>query len=381
MSICVGALTLGERIVANLFVEWRRRVDTFSHRAMAAYTEELPDYRRILADPKARAEMVDFGVFVRGRTVDIVAEDSAFTGKDLDTLVEAGRERGAAGISPAAHQHALVLHASLTLREVHEAARPQDVEDLMHTLRTLPSVGVAAQAAYTRGFLQGQRNRLPLVDRVQVLVDLLIAGNPMAAALATDLAMSVPERWVVLVALRETPGDAADLLARHWVPLSWRHGELIALVGADGTRSARERALSLAQDLGQVAVGAAEGTDLAATLEQARQVCAVAPPGRVYYPNDLFAELAVAQVPAVDGWLRDVARRLTDGPHLVSTLDAFYRNSLGRTLAAAELNIHPRTLDYRLRRVQELTGLEPASVRGVRILSTAVTRVLSGAWA
>jgi hypothetical protein len=363
----------------DLFVEWRRRVDTFSHRAMAAYTEELPDYRRILADPKTRAEMVDFGVFVRARTVDIVAEDSAFTGSDLDTLVEAGRERGAAGISPASHQHALVLHASLTLREVHEAARPQDVEDLMHTLRTLPSVGVAAQAAYTRGFLQGQRNRLPLVDRVQVLVDLLLAGDPMAAALATDLAMGVPARWVVLVARtpRETP---AELLARHWVPLSWRHGELIALVGADGTRSARERALSLAQDLGQVAVGAAEGSDLAATLEQARQVCAVAPPGRMYYPNDLFAELAVAQVPAVDGWLRDVARQLADGPQLVPTLDSFYRNSLGRTLAAAELNIHPRTLDYRLRRVRELTGLEPASVRGVRILSTAVARVLSGAW-
>jgi sugar diacid utilization regulator len=103
-------------------------------------------------------------------------------------------------------------------------------------------------------------------------------------------------------------------------------------------------------------------------------------PGPVHFRTDLFAELGVAQVPSVDRWLRELACRLAAGPDLVTTLDAFYRNDMGRTRTAAALCIHPRTLDYRLQRVHELTGLDPVSVRGVRILSTAVTRVLAGAW-
>jgi sugar diacid utilization regulator len=133
-------------------------------------------------------------------------------------------------------------------------------------------------------------------------------------------------------------------------------------------------------------VGAAEGDaeGFADALAQARQVCRVAPltvrPDTVHYRADLFAELGVSRVPPVDEWLRDVGQRLTAGPHLVATLDAFYRNKMTRTLTAASLGIHPRTLDYRLNRVRELTGLDPVSVRGVRILSTTVTRVLAGAW-
>jgi DNA-binding PucR family transcriptional regulator len=64
----------------------------------------------------------------------------------------------------------------------------------------------------------------------------------------------------------------------------------------------------------------------------------------------------------------------------VTTLDAYYRSDMNRLLTAASLHIHPRTLDYRLRRVRELTGIEPGSTHGVRVLSTAVARMLAGAW-
>ncbi len=95
---------------------------------------------------------------------------------------------------------------------------------------------------------------------------------------------------------------------------------------------------------------------------------------------DVFVELAVADVPFVDAWLRTVARRLEPGPDLLRTLDAYYRHDMSRGSTAEALNVHPRTLDYRLRRVRELTDLDPGSTHGVRVLSTAVTRSLSGAW-
>ncbi|MDH6214484.1 helix-turn-helix domain-containing protein [Streptomyces pseudovenezuelae] len=101
---------------------------------------------------------------------------------------------------------------------------------------------------------------------------------------------------------------------------------------------------------------------------------------RPHTMEDTFVELAVADAPPIDTWLRTMARQLEPGPDLITTLDAYYRSDMNRRRAAATLNVHPRTLDYRLNRVLRLTGIDPASTRGVRILSTLVARRLAGAW-
>jgi sugar diacid utilization regulator len=50
---------------------------------------------------------------------------------------------------------------------------------------------------------------------------------------------------------------------------------------------------------------------------------------------------------------------------------------MNRAATAAALHIHPRTLDYRLRRVRDVTGVDPGSTAGVRLLSATVTRSLA----
>jgi len=388
--------------MGDLFAVWRSRVEMISLRVVDAYVAELPDYRRIVADPRARAELEDLMVFARGRTVDLATEGKQFTDDDLETVAAGGRVYGAAGVSPAAQRRAVLIHTKLTLRELYEAAGSHDIDNLMRVLRWYAPQSRAVQAAYARGFLQGQQAHLPVADRVRVLAGLLLTRDAMATELATSLAMTVPVRCVVLVVRTPSalPGHAdpprteivTDLLARYWIPMSWEEREeFVALVGADGPVCAEDRALAVARDFGQLVelpcvAGAAVGdiSELDGTLAQARQVCQVAPidllPGTVYYRTDLFAELGVARVPQVEAWLREVADRLGTGPHLVPTLAAFYHTNMSRMLTAAALGIHPRTLDYRLRRVHELTGLDPVSVRGVRILSTTVTRALAGAW-
>jgi hypothetical protein len=402
VTIYGGRDSMSWGTMGDLFDAWRSHVDMNSRRAVDTYVRELSEYRRIAADPGARTALLDFTVYLRERTVALATENKTFTGADLEVVAAAGRERGAAGITPAAHWQALLLHATLTMRDVHEAAGPHDIDNLMRALRWLPAQGSVAQAAYTRGFLQGQQAHLPVADRVRMLAGMLLTADPMAAELATSLAMTVPVRCAVLVVrIPAAPrGHAdppraevvADLLARYWTPMSWEAPEeFVALVGADGPVSAEDRALAVARDFGQLvklpcAVGAGIGDigELAGTLERARQVCRVAPldrlPATVYYRTDLFAELGVALVPRVGEWLRDVASQLAGGPQLVPTLAALYRTGMSRTLTAAAVGIHPRTLDYRLRRVQELTGLDPVSARGVRILATTVNCVLSGCW-
>lgn len=381
--------------MADFFAQWRSRLDVNSRRAVATYTAELTDFRRMANNQKEHSAMLDFAVFLRERTVALVAEDRPFTEDDLNTMAEAGRDRAVAGISPAAQRHVQLIHTTLTLREVDEAATPRDVDDVMHTMRWLAPQGMAAQAAYTRGHLLGQESCRPLVDRVRMLANLLLTDDVMASALSANLAMPMSGTCVVTVvrtAAKEPVTEVLeDLVARHWTPLMWEKPEEFVAVLTDGPTPAEDRALAVARDFSErlglpCAVGAAHGTvgELGVAFAQAQQVCQVAPvrrrPDVVHFRTDLFAELGVARAPAIDRWLCQVARQLAAGTDLVFTLDSFYRNNMSRTMTASELNIHPRTLDYRLCRAHELTGLDPVSVRGVRILSTTVNRTMSGDW-
>ncbi|MFI7121787.1 helix-turn-helix domain-containing protein [Amycolatopsis sp. NPDC049868] len=339
--------------------------------------------------------MLDFAVFLRRRTIALVAEDLPFTDADLSFITAVGRERAASGISFAAQRDVLRLHHSLTLREVDEAAGRHDLDDVMRTLAWWPAQGLAAPAAYTRGYLLGQGTILSEVDRVWQLTSLVVADDPAAAELAGILAVPVPDRPLVVVC--RVPGEtrlpddgpsrtevSRQLLSRQRIPLRWAEpGEFVAVV-ADAAAAAR-----VVEDFGEsaglpAAVGASHATrgGVAAAFTAARELSRVAPvrtaPGTVHYLTDLFAEVGAIRLPPVDGWLREVAARLAIGPRLVGTLDALYRNDMSRLRTAGALNIHPRALEYRLRRVRDLTGLDPVSVRGVRVLSTVVNRALAG---
>ena len=375
--------------MADLFNSWRDRVDTNSSRAVDVYAQKLPDFRTMTDDSGKRAAMLDFQVFLRKRTVALVTENKPFSDADLTLIALAARNRAENGLSLASQRHALLIHTSLTLKEVHEAASPHGLDDVMHALASLPALGLAAQNAYTKGFLAGQETVLSVVDRVQQLTRMLLTDDPIAADMAAGLAMNPPGECLVTVVRTPAgpPGRAdilQDLLSRHWTPICWvEPDEFVALV-PDG-----------AQDVGVVqdfvdrvgspcAIGASRGRigELAGTFARARQVSRAAPvrpgPSAVHHLTDVFPEIGAARIPPVDRWLRELAEVLATGPHLVATLDALYRNDLARTQTAAVLHIHPRTLEYRLRRVHELTGLDPVSVRGVRILSTTVNRVLAG---
>jgi len=165
--------------------------------------------------------------------------------------------------------------------------------------------------------------------------------------------------------------------------------------GSGGAGTVRPPAVpaDLVQDFAQAvghlcAVGTAGAplSGLADALGRARRISRAAPLRptsarlRSHTLADVFVELAVADVPFVDTWLRTVARRLAPGPDLLLTLDAYYRHDMNRGPTAEALNVHPRTLDYRLRRVRELTDIDPGSTHGVRILSAVVVRSLSGGW-
>jgi PucR C-terminal helix-turn-helix domain len=387
--------------MGDLFRLWSQRVGDNARRAVDAYQEELLEYRNLAAQPRMRAEMLDFAVFLRRRTVDLAAHSAPFPDDDLDLMAAMGRQRGEKGLTLTAQRQVLLLHTRLTLREVYEAAGPNDIDATMHALAWLAPAGLAAQGAYTRGWLDGQQRTLPTVAQVRLLTAMLLADDVAAAELARGLHMPVPNHALATV-IRVASGAAGPdqaardelagtLLKAYWIPITWQDPhEVVALIPSGPTvrSTATDRALALAREIADMlgrpcAVGTAPGTvhALGEAVALARQVSRAAPvqavPRHVYGVTDVFAELGAARLPEVEQWMQSVAQQLTGGPDLVATLDAYYQQDMNRLRTAAALCIHPRTLDYRLARVRELTGLDPGSTRGVRVLSTAVARILA----
>jgi len=385
--------------MGDLFRLWSQRVTDNAKRAVDAYQEELLEYRNLAGRPRARSEMLDFAVFLRRRTVDLAADSAPFPDEDLEFMAAMGRQRSEQGLTLTAQRQVLLLHTRLTLREVYEAAGPSDIDATMHTLAWLAPAGLAAQGAYTRGWIEGQRT-LPIVAQVRLLTAMLLTDHAGAAALAHGLHMSVPDHVLATVVRvgGESPGPdealrnefAGVLLNKHWVPLSWQDPhEVVALIpNAPSGQAATDRVLALAGEVAELvgrpcAVGIAPGRIHAfgSAVALARQVSEVAPmravPRQAYAVTDVFAELGAARLAEVGQWLQALAAQLTSGPDLVTTLDVYYQHDMSRVRSALALSIHPRTLDYRLTRVRELTGLEPGSTRGVRVLSTAVAWILA----
>ena len=156
-------------------------------------------------------------------------------------------------------------------------------------------------------------------------------GHVLDAAPAED-----PQRalWLALK-IREAHGD------RVWVSVAWRPREDL-----DGAVREVEDVL--------------------------RAVCALKRGPGVYRLDDVAVECAVANSPEVSRHLAKLIVPVVTQPDLLKTLEALIAADGNRARAASELIIHRSTIDYRLRRIEYLTGHSPTQVRGLQTLCTAL---------
>ncbi|WP_280295879.1 PucR family transcriptional regulator [Nocardia abscessus] len=69
---------------------------------------------------------------------------------------------------------------------------------------------------------------------------------------------------------------------------------------------------------------------------------------------------------------------LDDHPELLQTLRSYISNNLNRQRTARSLQIHTNTVDYRLKRISQLTGLDPTTTSGVwQLRSALIARTFS----
>lgn len=91
-----------------------------------------------------------------------------------------------------------------------------------------------------------------------------------------------------------------------------------------------------------------------------------------YQLDDLAMEYAASRTPAVASRLVALIQPVVARPRLQETLEALIAADGNRARAAERLFIHRSTIDYRLRSIEELTGLAPYGLRGLQTLSTAL---------
>src|SRR5262249_47293313 len=139
------------------------------------------------------------------------------------------------------------------------------------------------------------------------------------------------------------------------------------------------RHLADAQSLPLAAVAPAQSRDhLRGALDEARTVMQVVRlldyPRDIYQIDDVPVEASLMRSPDLAAIL---AARLAplngSGAPLIETLRVSLESSQDRRDAASTLYIHPNTLDYRLRRIRELTGLSPTVPRDIQMLGRAFT--------
>ena len=242
---------------------------------------------------------------------------------------------------------------------------------------------VYARAAESRGSWDARLQAL--------LVDALLRGDAPDEVTSRAAALGWDDRTPVAVAVGRSPGGDASAILHSVHRLARRagvevfggvHGNRLVLVigGAGDPLAATERLLPGFGE-GPVVVGPAlpsladAGESARAALAAFRAAPAWPSAPRPVASSDLLPERALAGDPEARRALRQeiFAALVRAGGELLETLDAFFAAGGVLESAARSLYVHPNTVRYRLRRVGEVTGLNPLTARDGYTLRLALT--------
>ena len=280
-------------------------------------------------------------------------------------------------------------------------AEPDEVGDLLATVPALLQFLSAAVPAVAASYLTEQQAlHAERREAGRALVAALLTGRE-SEPLAERIGLELSSHHVV-VAIRvepPPPSDGGDArLAAHALVRRLR-AELpphaLSALDHDGgtvllptTADALDQELTDAADLvGRLhtaaGIGLVGGIAAAETREDiptaARQAADIAelvqklgrPPG-AYVLDDVLLEYQLCRPGPGRKRLARVMDRLAEHPDLLHTLRVFINSDHNRHRTADSLHLHRNTLNYRLRRVTELTGYNPADPADIRLLAASL---------
>ena len=391
---------------APLYARVQRMVPKLARRMVDTFVAEIPLYAQL---PQEQLHGEILGITTSNLRLFFAAlrEGRSLSGDELAEIKTSAARRAEERVPLDAVLTAYHVGGRIGWQALVEAARPEDTGALVaageRVLIYVQEVAAAVAAAYLeeQQIIYGEER-----DARRGLASALLSGEP-ADALVARLGTRIAPAYVVVVMQFGAHPDEADagvggaVAARRKVrrvqsALDEFAGEtvlglleatsgaaLVPTTTADAAALADrvpELVASLQRSAGaDVLAGAAPAvgvSDVVRAAAQANDVVRLArrldlPPGG-YLLRDVLLEYQLTRPSDALEALRGLLDPIDRNPDLPRTLEVYLAHDLDRRRTAAELHVHPNTLDYRLRRVVELTGLDPSTSRGLQLLGAAL---------
>jgi hypothetical protein len=349
---------------------------------VASFREQIAGYRR-LPTPVIAQQILD----VARRNVELcfqsIADGREPTTADLEPFMLSARDRAGEGMPLEDLLHAYRLGGRLGWLAIVEAAEADERESLIIAAERLMHYVDAVSAAVAQAYLDERQQVVSEEERgARDLFDALLADAPVHTRLETlaerrAFALTNSYRPFVL----RLPGSSSRRHAE--VASALRRERVLALTEGDRVAGLLPpTAEPPAPGKGLIVVGALTARGgLGAEIDELRVIAELAEArgvlGRVD-PQEFALELLLLAAPrhaaAIAHRVIDPLRIAEAGrsTELLTTLDEFLDCGLDRRRTAERLHVHPNTLDYRLKRIRELTALDLRNPQHVAVLVLAL---------
>ncbi|MFB8001491.1 PucR family transcriptional regulator [Nocardia sp. NPDC056000] len=287
-----------------------------------------------------------------------------------------------------------------------ESAEPSDAADLAAFTEHLFAFIGEVSAVLAETYIDSEQSAYsgdPLARRA--LCAALLKGDP-AEELAIRADITLVDRYdVVALQIRSEEGisgPGAMLGARHRLRLAQQAFDHFAggpvlntfdgisgvvllaaeTVDVDQSGDAIEQLIATLERQFHIDTHAAVCRDIVraeipASGDTCRQVAEIAQllgrPSGLYRPDDFLLEQQITRPGPARERIAALLIPLREHPHLLETLEMHVQyGGADRKTAADKMFIHPNTFSYRLRRVAELTGVDPLQPNGFRLHAAAM---------
>ncbi|BDU05112.1 PucR family transcriptional regulator [Nocardia cyriacigeorgica] len=308
-----------------------------------------------------------------------------------------------AGVSVEAIQHA--VHEGLILAFDHVATRDRSGAEsvpVAEVARMFVEIANRIALAISEAYLDEIRSSRR--ESIDALASAVMAGTA-TAAMARDYGVPLAENYLVFAIEIGAQGDESDprldpriiahrKLRRVRAEISrWcGDGALMSLTSRGGTLLIPEARLDttdaewFVEAISAAAQAPVRATFLPATIdsipETVEHVDAMLHIIRrmrrvgLHHFGDLYLEYQLTRPGAARDRLAAVLDPLDEQPVLLQTLLTHLETEAARLRTAKALHMHPNTVDYRLERIAEVTGLDPRNPEGLwRLRSAAIARL------
>ncbi len=348
------------------------RVDTgaVARRMVDRFRTEIDAYRRLPAET-VRGPIADISRHNLELFFTTLLEQREPREDELGPFRESARRRAAEGLPLEDLLHAYRLGGRLGWEALIEAASTEEQAALLGLVASLMSYVDRVSDVVTETYHDERRHLMSSEERRLLdLFDAIVNAAPLDAdqrELAGELGLSGADGYrPFAVTLAGASVNAHSQLAA-----SVRSRGVFALTEGErliGLLSAKPASVPVADPRALIVFGdVVDASRLEEGLEDVRLVLDVGMRlGRSgeLRADECLAELLLARSPRAAAAIRRHAlgpledasvRRSAD---LLDTLEVFFACDLDRRAAAERLHVHPNTLDYRLRRIEEMTDLD-----------------------